>query len=305
MKSNLPVILGVGKFKSEEQFKNKTSTPERNVTCYELELFTKSSGCCFINSEKHSIKKGSILLSRPGDTRCTKLHTECYFVHFMSNDESLNSLLKEMPKFIDESIYEDFEYLFINIKKAVFSENRYSKILAAAELLKLICKVSEQRSVKTLSSNNDSPVLQAIRYMSLHYKEDIKIDDIAANCNLSASHFYKLFLEYENITPNQYLTNLRISKAKELLLTTTKSLLQIAEESGFTSQAYFCYSFKKNTGTTPSAFRLETVIKNPEPLLQQKSNKPKKKNNTISKQPKPEANEAITQITNPMPSYLL
>ena len=311
MKSGLPVILGVGKFNSEQQFKTKAKSPKRNVNCYELELFSKNGGCCYVNDKKYPIKKGSILFARPGDVRYSSLPIECHFVHFFSEDENINSILDKMPCFINDSIYEDFNYIFKEIKTATFSENITSKILSAGKLLELICKIKDL--CEDINKHNliesDDFILKGIRYMSAHFREDIKIEDVARNSNLSVSHFHKLFLEQQGTTPSQYLTNIRISKAKELLLTTNKPMPEIAEQSGFTSQAYFCYAFKKETGETPSAFRSsfaypenQTFTKPKIAISESKKRKPNTQNKTAA-QSKEE--EKQTKITESLPSYLL
>ena len=64
-----------------------------------------------------------------------------------------------------------------------------------------------------------------------------------------------MFAQETGLTFTQYLTALRIGKAKELLETTEKRSSQIALEVGYNDAHYFSYLFKKNTGLTPSEYR--------------------------------------------------
>ena len=69
------------------------------------------------------------------------------------------------------------------------------------------------------------------------------------------SQFFMLFKKATGMTPNAWLCNERIKRAKKLLRTTDLSLHGIAERCGFASDTYFFTSFRKNTGLTPMAFR--------------------------------------------------
>lgn len=66
---------------------------------------------------------------------------------------------------------------------------------------------------------------------------------------------HKLFTEYYGITPSDYILKIRISAAKQLLITKDDSLARIAADCGFSSQSYFNYSFKKQTGLSPLKYR--------------------------------------------------
>ena len=64
----------------------------------------------------------------------------------------------------------------------------------------------------------------------------------------------KLFLSYYHITPKQYVLDIRIRKAKQLLCDTPFSVTAIAEECGFSSVYHFCRVFKEKTGFTPTEY---------------------------------------------------
>ena len=66
---------------------------------------------------------------------------------------------------------------------------------------------------------------------------------------------HKLFTEYYGITPSDYILKIRISAAKQLLITKDDSIARIAADCGFSSQSYFNYSFKKQTGLSPLKYR--------------------------------------------------
>jgi transcriptional regulator GlxA family with amidase domain len=80
-------------------------------------------------------------------------------------------------------------------------------------------------------------------------------EEIAMSVGLGYSVFRKKFKEYTGVSPAQYQINLRINKAKDLLVTSKQSLKEIANDLGFESADYFYRLFKKKTGYTPSDYR--------------------------------------------------
>ena len=97
-----------------------------------------------------------------------------------------------------------------------------------------------------------APVLT---YMANNYSEPIDIEDLAAQCNLSQTHFYRVFKTAFGQTPRQYLTQLRISMAMALLSHSYESISQVAFAVGFESINTFNRSFRKAVGTAPRNWR--------------------------------------------------
>ena len=102
----------------------------------------------------------------------------------------------------------------------------------------------------------ESPVDQGRAYLSTHFTDpNLMLSDVSDAVHMSQSHFSTVFAQETGITFTQYLTGLRMGKAKELLEATELRSSQIALESGYNDAHYFSYLFKKNTGMTPSEWR--------------------------------------------------
>jgi len=89
---------------------------------------------------------------------------------------------------------------------------------------------------------------------------DLSLNEVAAQVNLSPSHFSVVFSQETGQTFKEYLTEVRIKKAKELLRMTTLRSAEISYQVGYSDPHYFSYVFRKNTGATPSEFRLQTHV---------------------------------------------
>lgn len=96
-----------------------------------------------------------------------------------------------------------------------------------------------------------------LSYVHANYMKDITIADIAHACGYSESSVSHLFKESCNVSVKKYINNLRISQAKKLLVTSSLSISQIAVLCGFSNANYFPTAFKKETGISPTAFRLK------------------------------------------------
>jgi two-component system response regulator YesN len=96
------------------------------------------------------------------------------------------------------------------------------------------------------------PVLE---YIQKNYKNKISLEDIAKAAHTSVSRLCHLFKEQISSTVFDYLTNLRINRAKYLLLSTDRACIEICFDSGFTNLSYFNRTFKQRVDMTPTQFR--------------------------------------------------
>ena len=101
-----------------------------------------------------------------------------------------------------------------------------------------------------------SMMLEKARDMMLDPKtRDISLEETARNLGTSYSSFRRTFREQMGVSPHQYRLHLKVSQAKELLLSTNSSIKEIAFHCGFSEEQYFCRLFRKATGRTASSFR--------------------------------------------------
>ena len=119
------------------------------------------------------------------------------------------------------------------------------------EKVKEACRnVLNKREEKT-----GSIIETAKNYINNNYHKDISLDDVSREVNISPYYFSKLFKETTGENFIEYLTNLRMDKAKELLQTTECSMKEICVKTGYSDPNYFSRSFKKNVGVTPTEYK--------------------------------------------------
>lgn len=102
-------------------------------------------------------------------------------------------------------------------------------------------------------------VIAGKQFIDLHYMGSINIDAVSTVCCISKFHFIRLFKKYYGLTPYQYLTEIRIAKAKQLLQQNT-SVAEISFMLGFDCISSLSELFKKFTGITPTQFRKKAIF---------------------------------------------
>ena len=99
------------------------------------------------------------------------------------------------------------------------------------------------------------PITEAKRYIQQHYRESLRLEDVSSAVGFNATYFSTLFKKETGQNFMDYLTELRISKAKELLCGDTLSIQDVAEMVGYRDLKYFSRLFKKTTGVSPSDYK--------------------------------------------------
>lgn len=94
-----------------------------------------------------------------------------------------------------------------------------------------------------------------IDYIDKHFGEAVSMQQLAKRCNVNYSYFSVLFQKYTNQSFRDYLIHIRIEKAQEMLLHTSKSVTAVAIDCGFDNISHFIKKFRELTGMTPKVFR--------------------------------------------------
>lgn len=128
--------------------------------------------------------------------------------------------------------------------------------VALAELMLFItrCNNYEENVIKEIDVNNR--IMQEVAtYIYNHYSERLILEDVAKKFNLSRSYLSKKFKSVTGFGFKEYIINVRIQHACELLLNTNKSITDIAFECGFNDSNYFGDAFRRTKGISPNKYR--------------------------------------------------
>ena len=116
-----------------------------------------------------------------------------------------------------------------------------------------------ERAVNMINAANaaqtEDVAEKAKKYIDQNYREDISLDDISGKYDISPFYFSKVFKTQTGVTFTDYLTGVRVARARELLEGTNKSMKEICSEVGYSDPNYFSRIFKKHTGVTPTEYK--------------------------------------------------
>jgi two-component system response regulator YesN len=117
------------------------------------------------------------------------------------------------------------------------------------------------RNVKVKKEESSSTVIdKAKAYIDKQYHKDISLDEVSKEVDISPYYFSKLFKEETGENFIEYLTNMRIKRAKELLNDTDMSMKEICCRIGYSDPNYFSRIFKKNLGVTPTEYKEGRIL---------------------------------------------
>lgn len=114
--------------------------------------------------------------------------------------------------------------------------------------------IDEYINKNDVSLNENAHIKTAIKYMEIHYAQNIGIVDIASACRLNPNYLTNLFQKEMKISPVQYLISIRMLHAKNLLLTRRYTLQEIGLRVGYKTASYLSQAFKKFYGISPKEF---------------------------------------------------
>jgi AraC-like DNA-binding protein len=129
------------------------------------------------------------------------------------------------------------------------------QILAGAASQVLGWLYSAQQARLAGDDRNILTIQKAIARMQAELATDLDLPELARELKVSYSCFRRTFVEHTGSSPHQYLIELRLAHARNLLSATSQTVKEIARQSGFEDEHYFCRVFKERNGSTPTRWR--------------------------------------------------
>ncbi|MBP3360369.1 MAG: helix-turn-helix transcriptional regulator [Clostridia bacterium] len=133
----------------------------------------------------------------------------------------------------------------------------YIRSLRIYELMGILARQrrSSPSAAKLDSNERYKKMAPVLDYIRNNYKEPLTLDELAEMIDVSKSYLCRIFRNAYGVTPIKYLQNYRISRAKQLLISTDIKLKYLCREVGFNDISYFCLIFRQYEGMTPEEFR--------------------------------------------------
>ncbi len=225
-------------------------------------IYVNSGTLTFFNHEKSTgAGSGSLVLIPPREgykySYCGGEELGYYWLHFTGSsvkqrlDEySIDSFPKIYSCGETNRIVQRFQSIFDAFEK----QDRFRDRELSALLDRMLIAIARSLSV---AGNSSDAMSKSVRYINANYSSDIKIPDLAAMEHLSTSRYNFLFKERFGVSPKKYILKLRMSWARELLLSTDLPIKQIGIMCGYEDSHFFSKCFKSFFGIPPTQCRVE------------------------------------------------
>ena len=168
-------------------------------------------------------------------------------INFVCADALCNTVVS-LPIQNTEAYIKDFEKLR---SLSLFDGNR-------AEMMSVFYHILHRLSAQSPSCK---VIMPAIKYLENNYQNpNLTNAELAEQCKISEIYFRRIFTRYYHATPRQFLIDIRINKAKQLLSEGALKINAVAVKCGFSNQYHFCRVFKEKTGLTPTEYMNQNRI---------------------------------------------
>jgi len=236
---------------------------------YVIHVIIDGKGIYCVGDKEYELQQGNAFLIYPGENtwyRADKEEPWSYMwigFHGYRCEEYLKHMgfSKENPVVEIREATKVKEYILhmLQARKLTVED----ELIRMSQLLQILAIFIKENRISGKKQIQDYPtavyIKYAIDYMHIHYKEKIKISEIAKIIGISRSYLAGMFKEELQISPQEYLIHLRLEHAAEMLRNTTEPINIISASCGYTDSLTFSKAFKQKYGMSPKEYRLSDV----------------------------------------------
>ncbi|RRK30097.1 AraC family transcriptional regulator [Schaedlerella arabinosiphila] len=230
---------------------------EKGRLDYQIIYIYRGAGHFCLNGEWTALAAGNVVLFRPSEPQFYSYYAadkpEVYWIHFTGNAcEGILDRYSIENCYIGES--SSVRQLFhLIITELQFKKIHYEDVVAGNFYI-LLSMIHRSLCNALRPSENDFSIDRLICEINSRYMENWTVASMADFCKLSESYFSHTFKQRMGVPPMQFLSRLRIEKAKEFLTANSMSVSTVARLVGYDDPLYFSRVFRKSTGIAPHKF---------------------------------------------------
>ncbi|MBQ4119637.1 MAG: AraC family transcriptional regulator [Clostridia bacterium] len=242
-------LLGI--FKISRKTEKVQKSHSRNYDSISLRL--SGSGKFKTADKSFTVRKGDILyLPKNADYTQKTDGEKLIAIHFINYSFNRKNKI-ETIKAKDVPFVESLAIKMYDVWKEKKQGYRYKCTSLLYELLYYLNCQEHEHIIDLVTG--DQKIKNAIDYIHTHFRsEEIDISYLANMCAISQTYFRKLFKMIYEVSPKQYILNLKLEVASQLLHSGFYNVSEVSDKSGFNDVKYFSKLFKKRFGYTPKEF---------------------------------------------------
>lgn len=251
-------VLKVIHFRSDLNWKLSRRLIKRDTLCCIL----KGNGKVTIDGTTHIVEPGRLYFLKSGTMIDAKANdgkrVELYFMPFSYSfvSQKNNQPTSEFPLQGEYRVQHSPQ--IINLLDKLYnskdSEIELTKMRQSFIFRELIYRLVKNLSIDNSNGSTAEVIEKVMDYIRENFMKELKIDSLAVMAGLSTSNFSRVFKKVTGMRPTDYLTKLRINRAKQLLVMSDYRLREIAHSIGYKDELYLSRVFKKVVGETPTSY---------------------------------------------------
>ena len=230
---------------------------------FQISYITRGHGTFENRHGKYEVGPGSVFFLFPGEWHRYRPDDETgwdeYYLGFSGKFSGQIMSQRYFNKAVPVSVIGHHESMLEQFQQAIAlveEESAGCQQICAGIVIGILGSFVAHRKREYFSGKPIEEIIQKARFhLRENAQRDVDMQQLAETFNVGYSYFRRMFKSYTGISPNQYHLQLRIQKAREMLLYSNKSIKAIAIDLGFESVYYFSRIFKQKTGMPPSQFR--------------------------------------------------
>ena len=236
-------------------------------------LFVRNGASRYvIDHQVFPIKKGDMVITNCGTLHDDLLEQQDNVAYYSIAIDHLqipglpeNHLIAESvrPVFPTGEHYNVFNGLFRSIYELLVSnepgiEETCNYLMLS--VLSLVLKIANQADTENTETSQSSMIMDIRQYLDQNYMNDLSLQSISNEFHISTYYLAHIFKEETGYSPMNYIIRRRIGEAQSLLITTRRSITDIASQVGFSNPNNFNIQFQKQVGLSPRAYRKTYTI---------------------------------------------
>jgi len=230
---------------------------------YQINYITEGRGILENENGQFQIKPGSVIVIRPKTWhRYKPLKKTGWKEQYIGFNGTIADQFLSHPFFpanqpvMNIGIHEEILDTYLKTFQLVRKEMPGYQQIASGMVVKLLGYLISFEKQKEFTGKRIAAIIEEARFkMRADIDRLLNLEELSEEYNIGYSYFRKMFKKYTGVAPHQYYLELKIMRAKELLLSTDKSIKEISFELGFQSIHYFSRLFKKKVGINPTELR--------------------------------------------------
>jgi AraC-like DNA-binding protein len=246
--------------------RNASLTEHLHKDYYQIYYVTENCGEFIINGKPCLLEENMFIFAHPGVKHGIgpipgENGMKTFEIKFVILNNDLITELQNIPHVYRGNA--DLQNLLCQVfNEGMEKDVYYNKItihLFSTFLYKVIRQYKNfDNNVEDISFRQ-KPTTKIKEYLNLHYQEDITLDRLAKVTGYTKNYLCRIFRENTGITINEYLSNVRINRAADILASTDMEVSEVSKATGFTNIFHFIKKFKKIIGIPPGGYRKKTL----------------------------------------------